>query len=132
MFLDQMKQATVQLLQDPNQSIVDNLKNVRHEANGHFRNKKKEYLKAEIHELETSSKIKNIIDLYRGISDLKKGYQSRTNIVKHEKGGRVIDLHCIVARWRSHFSQLLNVHGVNDGRQKNTCSRDTSDSAKCL
>jgi hypothetical protein len=39
-FLDRRKQATVQLLQDPNQSIVDNLNNVRHEANRHFRNKK--------------------------------------------------------------------------------------------
>jgi hypothetical protein len=41
----------------------------------HFRNKKKAYLKAKIQELETSSKIKNIRDLYRGINDLKKGYQ---------------------------------------------------------
>jgi len=25
-----------------------------------------------------------------------------------------------LARWRNHFSQLLNVHGVNDVRQKET------------
>jgi hypothetical protein len=31
-FLDQRKQATLQWLQDPNQSIVDNLNNVTHEA----------------------------------------------------------------------------------------------------
>ena len=35
---------------------------------------KKEYLKAKIDELETNSNIKNIRDLYRGISDFKKGY----------------------------------------------------------
>ena len=29
--------------------------------------------------------------MYRGISDLKKGYQPKTNIVKHEKGDRVTD-----------------------------------------
>jgi hypothetical protein len=57
----------VQLLQDPNQSIVDNLNNVRHETNIHFRNKKEEYLRAKIYELETNSKIKNMRDLYRGI-----------------------------------------------------------------
>jgi hypothetical protein len=34
--------------------------NVRHEASGHFMNKKKEYLRAKIDELETNSKIKNI------------------------------------------------------------------------
>ena len=59
-FLDQRKQAKVQWLQDPNQSSVDNLNNVRHEASRHFRNKKKEYLKAKIDELETNSKIKKI------------------------------------------------------------------------
>ena len=63
----------MQLLQDPNQSIVENLNNVGHKANRHFRNKKKEYLKAKIYELETNSKIKNMRDLYRGISDLKMG-----------------------------------------------------------
>ena len=29
----------------------------------------------------------------------------------------VTDSHSILARWRNLFSQLLNVHGVNDGRQ---------------
>jgi len=38
-------------LQDPNQSNVDNLNNVIREASRHFRNKKKEYLKAKIDEL---------------------------------------------------------------------------------
>ena len=33
----------------------------------------KEYLKAEFSELESNSNIKNIRDLYRGISDSKKG-----------------------------------------------------------
>ena len=56
-------------LQDPNQSNVGNPNNVRREANRHFRNKKKEYLKAKIDELETISKIKNIRDFYRGIND---------------------------------------------------------------
>ena len=27
------------------------------------------------------------------------------------------DSHRILAGWRNHFSQLLNIHGVNDGRQ---------------
>jgi len=29
----------------------------------------------------------------------------------------VTDYHCILARWRNHFSQPLNVHGVTDVRQ---------------
>jgi hypothetical protein len=56
-------------------------------------------------------------DLCRGINDLKKGYQPRTNIVKDEQGDLVVDFHSILASWRNYFSQMLNVHGVNDVRQ---------------
>jgi len=82
-------------LQDPNQSDVDNLNNIICEASRYLRNKKEEYLKAKIDELETNSKIKNIRDLCSGISDFKKGYQPRTNIVKDEKGDLVTDSHRI-------------------------------------
>ena len=58
--------------------------------------------------------------MYRGISDLKKGCQPRTGIVKDEKGDLVADCHSILARWRNHFSQLLNVHGYNDDIQTET------------
>ena len=107
----------MQQLQDPNQSNADSLNNVRCEACRHFRNKKKEYLKGKIDELETNSKIKNIRDLNRGISYLKKSYQPRANVVKDEKCDLVTNCHSILARCRSHFCQLSNVHGVNDVRQ---------------
>jgi hypothetical protein len=55
--------------------------------------------------------------LYRGINDFRKGYQPRTNIVKDEKGYLTKDSHTILARWRKHSYQLLNVHGVNKDRQ---------------
>jgi len=64
--LDQRKQATMQWVQDPSRSNVDNLNNVICEASRHSRNKKKAYLKAKIEELETNSKIR---DLYRSIND---------------------------------------------------------------
>jgi hypothetical protein len=81
-------------------------------------NKKKEYLKAKIEEHEINSEVQFNRDYYRGISDFKKGYQPRTNIIKDEKGDLVTDSHSILARWRIPFSQLFNVHGVNDIRQK--------------
>ena len=104
----------MQWVQDPSQRNVGNLNNVRREATRHFRNKRKAYLKAKIKELETNSKIKNIRDLYRGINNFKKGYQPRTNIVKDETDDLVTGFYSILARWRDYFSQLLNVHGVND------------------
>ena len=93
----------MQRVGDPSQRNVDNLNNVRREASRHFRNKKV-YLKAKIEDLETSSKIKNIRDFYMGISDFKKGYQPRTNIVNGETGDLVTGSYSILARWRDYFS----------------------------
>ena len=106
----------MQWLQDPHQSNVYNVNNVSHKAIKHFRNKK-EYQKAKIDEPETNSTIKNISDMDKGFIDFKRCYQLRNNIVKDEEDDLVTDSHSIWARWRNHFSQLLNVHGVNDVRQ---------------
>jgi len=76
-------------------------------------------MKAKIEELETNSKIKNIIDLYWDISEFKKGYQPRTYVVNDEKGSWVADSHSILARWRNHFSELL-MGLMMLGRQKYT------------
>ena len=110
----------MQWMQDVRQSNEENLNKERRDASRHFRNKKKGYLKAKIEELENNSKIKYIRDLYRGINDFKKGYQPRTDIVKNEKGDLVADSHSVLATWRNYFSQLLNVHGVNEIGQAET------------
>jgi hypothetical protein len=47
-------------LQNPNQVNGDNLKNLRHETSRIFRNKKIEYLKGKINELETNNKTKKL------------------------------------------------------------------------
>jgi hypothetical protein len=60
-------------------------------------NKKKEYLKDKIDELETNSKIKKSQDIYRGIRNFKTGYQPRTNIVKDKGGDLITDSHTIFA-----------------------------------
>jgi hypothetical protein len=51
------------------------MNNVRRDASRHFRNKNKAYLKAKIQENITNSKISNIRDFYRGISEFMKGHQ---------------------------------------------------------
>jgi hypothetical protein len=50
----------------------------------------------------------------------KKGYQPRTNIEQDEKSDLVTGSHSILARFRNHFSQLFNIHGVSEVRQKYT------------
>jgi hypothetical protein len=115
--LDQRKQAKLQWLQDPSELNGDNLNSVRREASRHFRNKKREYLKDKINELATNSKNKNIRDLSGGINEFKRDYQPRNNLVKDENGDMLADSHNILNRWKNYFSQLLNVHNVNDVRQ---------------
>jgi hypothetical protein len=58
--------------------------------------------------------MKNVRDLYRGISDFKRGYQPRNNRGKDEKGDLVADSNSILARWMYIFSQLLEIHEVDD------------------
>jgi hypothetical protein len=99
----------MQWLQDANHSNVDNLNSVRSATSKHFRNKEKEYPEVKIDKLETNSKIKNFRDLYREISNFKKGYHPRNNIVKDETGDLVTDFHSISARWWNHFSELLYI-----------------------
>jgi hypothetical protein len=52
-------------------------------------------------------------DLYRGINEFKRGFQSRNTKVKDENGDLPADSHNIL-----YFFQLLNVHNVNDVTQK--------------
>jgi hypothetical protein len=74
-------------------------------------NKKREYLKDKINETELKSKNKNIRDLYRGVTEFKKGYQPKTNLVKDESGD-LADPQKILTRWKNYFCQLLNVKGA--------------------
>jgi hypothetical protein len=79
--------------------------------------KNKAYLKDKMNTLVTNTKETSISNLYRGINQFKKDYQPRTNFVKITKviclqisekfgiGGR-------------HTCQLLNVHGINNVRQR--------------
>jgi hypothetical protein len=115
--IDQEKQATLQLLQNPSQINGDNLQNFRHETNRTFRNKKREYLKDKINDLVTNNRTKNIRDLYRGINEFRNGYQPRINIIKDENGNLLADPHSVLNRWKNFFNQVLNVHEVHDVRQ---------------
>jgi hypothetical protein len=54
--------------------------------------------------LAMNSKSKNIRDLYRGINELKRGYQLRNNLVKDENGDLLADSHNILNRWKNYFS----------------------------
>jgi uncharacterized NAD(P)/FAD-binding protein YdhS len=69
------EQTKLQWLQGQSEINVDNLKNVRHEASRHFRNKKREYLKDKINELGTKSRNRNIRDMYRSINE----FEAATN-----------------------------------------------------
>jgi hypothetical protein len=54
--LIEQKQTKLQQLQNPSQINGDNLQNLRHETSSTLRNKRKEYLKDKMNELETNNK----------------------------------------------------------------------------
>jgi len=72
-FSDQSKRVKMQWLQDPSQSNVDILNNIRREVSRHFTDKKKAYLRAKLEEFETSSKIQNIRDCIGASMTLRRG-----------------------------------------------------------
>jgi hypothetical protein len=55
-------------------------------------------LKGKITEIELNSKNKNIRVMYRGITEFKKGYQPKTNLVKDEKGDLLVNPQKILTR----------------------------------
>jgi hypothetical protein len=111
------KPSKLQLLQDPSEVNGENLNNVRCEARRHFRNKERECVKYKINELAMNIKNKNMRDLYKGISEHKRGYRPSSNLVKGENCDLIADTHNILSMWKHYFSQLLNVHNVSDIRQ---------------
>jgi hypothetical protein len=107
----------LQWLQDPSIVNEDNLRNVGRDTSRRFRNKKRDYLKGKITDIELNSKNKNIRELYKGITEFKKGYQPKTNLVKDERGDFLADPKKILTRWKNYFCQLLNVQGPGGIRQ---------------
>jgi hypothetical protein len=73
--VDRRKQAKLQWLQDPSETSEGNLSDVRREGNRHFRNKKREYLKGRINELESNCKNTNNRELYRGINESSQNFE---------------------------------------------------------
>jgi hypothetical protein len=109
--MDQWKQVKLQWLQNPSQINGYNLQNLRREISRIFRNKKREYLRGKINELETNNKKKKIRDLYRDINGFKKGYQPRINIIKDQNGNLLADLQNVLNRWKNFFKQVLMYMG---------------------
>jgi hypothetical protein len=54
--------------------------------------------------------------LYRDINEFK-SYQLKSNFVKDENSDLLADSHNTTNRWKNYFSQLLNVHGLNNVKQ---------------
>jgi hypothetical protein len=84
---------------------------------GHFKGKKRKYLKDKINYLATNSNNKNIKDLHRGIYEFKRGYQFRNNLAEDKNGDMLAESHNILNRWKNYFSHLLNVHNVSNVKQ---------------
>jgi hypothetical protein len=94
-----------------------NLNNVICDPSRLFRNERGSIRKTKLLSSKQRVRTKNIRELYRGITEFKRGYQPRTNLAKDEMEDLFADYHNISNRWMNYSSQLLNIHGVNYVRQ---------------
>ena len=101
--VERRKKAKLKFLQDPTQLNRDNYHTERWETSRALRNKKRDYLKGKLSEIETNSKNRNITNLYKGIKDFKNGYQARVNVIKNENK-EFYDSNSILNRWKNYFS----------------------------
>ncbi|KAJ4441048.1 hypothetical protein ANN_10898 [Periplaneta americana] len=89
MVVERRKQTKLKFLQDPVEKNRDNYFNERWEASRTLSNKKRDYLKEKLDEVETNSKNKNIRDLYKGIKEF--------------KNDLLADSHSILNRWKNYL-----------------------------
>ena len=89
-----------------------------------MRRKRREWEKKKIVEIEENGRKRDVREMYKGINSVKKGFQSRSNVVRDENGDLTADREGVLNRWKRYFEQLLNVHrnqgGSNDDEDSNS------------
>ncbi|PSN38709.1 hypothetical protein C0J52_19477 [Blattella germanica] len=113
------KLAKMNWMREPNEQYSEQLCSIRRETTRFLKNKKREYLKEKINDLEINARNRNIRELYLGIRIERKGFQARTNIITNENGDMLADAKSILNRWANYLNQLLNVHGEEDIKENN-------------
>ena len=66
--------------------------------------------------------------MYKGINELKKGYQPRAYVLKKHDGTFVANITNILSKWEQFFSNLLNVKVLEKTEVKDTLESQTSQS----
>ena len=56
-------------------------------------------MKSKVNKLEKNSKIKNILEMYKGINEFSKWYQPHAYVMKKDDGTIVADTTSILSRW---------------------------------
>jgi hypothetical protein len=72
------------------------------------------------------SRNENIRDVFRNVTEFKKGYQPRANLVKDERGDLLADPRKILNRENNHLCQLLLVGGMGDVMQTEMLTAEPS------
>ncbi|XP_070166158.1 uncharacterized protein [Polyergus mexicanus] len=83
-------------------------------AHNIFKNKKRQYLKRKIEEINENGQSGNVRGMYMGINNYRKGFQARTEMVKDENDNLITDSTGVLNTWKNHFDRLLNVEFENN------------------
>ena len=88
--------------------------NIRQAAHNMFKNKKRQYLKRKIEEINENCQNNNVRDMYKGINNFRKGFQATTEMVKDENDNLITDSSGVLNTWKNYFDRLLNVDFESD------------------
>lgn len=80
------------------------------------RKKKREQEKLRLRDLENCREEKEARKMYKGIRELKKGWQPQTNLCRDELGNLIGDQTKVLNRWKTFFQELLNSHTLERGQ----------------
>ncbi|CAH2019773.1 unnamed protein product [Acanthoscelides obtectus] len=84
--------------------------------------REKKYHENNLQHIGDNYKNKQIRNLYQGVNNEKRGYQTRTTYYKDKNGKKIFDEEEALARWKQYFEQLLNPadDAANDYNEKNS------------
>lgn len=82
--------------------------NIRQAAQVMFKNKKCQFLKRKIEEIDENCHRNNVRGMYMGINNFRKRFQARTEVIKDDNENFITDPTRVINTWKN-FDRLLNV-----------------------
>ena len=107
--IGERKQARMKMLQRETRATRQEYEDKRRIAKKkECKKKKQEFEKTRLEELNNCHKEEEVRIMYKGIKEIKRGWQPQTNLCRDKAGNFIGDKNEILKRWEEYFKELLN------------------------